>query len=347
MGIFAALVKKETLHVVRDKRTVFVIIFIPVILLLLFGFAISTEVNNVRVMVVIDGNTTHTREITERLNANKYIDFKGKVSPILAEQQLRRGTTDAIVYLRDDKGIVKSQIVVDASNTTIAQSATMYLQNIIGNHSNSTAVVNTLYNPQLRSSYNFVPGIMGMIFILICAIMTSVSIVGEKERGTMDLLTVSPIRPWAIILGKLIPYLILSCVILAVILSLGYTVLELPAGHSIFNVIWVSLLYIILSLSIGLLVSTLVDTQLSALMLSAIVFMLPVLMLSGMIFPVDNMPRVLQWVSAIVPARWYIAAMRKLMVQHLPLHYVAQEVCILTGMTFAVIALAIKKFTRR
>lgn len=347
MGVFASLVKKETLHVVRDKRTVLVIFFIPVILLLLFGFAISTEVNSVRVMVATDRSSVETRDVIERLNANKYIDFQGMVSPISADRQLRSGVTDAIVFLRNDNGTIATQIVVDASNTTVAQSATMYLQNIIGAHAPTPAVVTTLYNPQLRSAYNFVPGIMGMIFILICAIMTSVSIVGEKERGTMDLLTVSPIRPWAIILGKLVPYLILSCGILAVILLLGYNVLELPVGQSIINVVWLSLLYILLSLSIGLLVSTLVNTQLSALMVSAIVFMLPVLMLSGMIFPVDNMPRVLQWVSAIVPARWYIAAMRKLMVQHLPLHCVMQETCVLAAMTAVVITLAIRKFTRR
>lgn len=347
MTVFKALVKKETLHVVRDTRTMLIIFFIPIALLLLFGFAISTEVNSVRVMAVCEQQDDNTRQIIERFRSNPYFEFLGMVSPINADLQLRRGNTDAVVYLRTDNGTLNSQIVVDASNTTVAQASTAYIQNAIAGRTTSPALVNTLYNPQLKSSYNFVPGIMGMIFILICALMTSVSIVGEKEDGTMNLLLVSPVKPYAIIIGKLVPYFILSCGILTVILLLGYTVLGLPLSASIINVVWVSLLYITLSLAIGLLVSTLVSTQLSALMVSAILFMLPILMFSGMIFPIDNMPRILQYFSTIVPARWYISAMRKLMVQHLPVQYVVQEVTILAGMTFAVLLLAIKKFTKR
>lgn len=347
MTIFLSLIKKETLHVVRDRRTMFVIFFIPIVLLLLFGFAISTEVNTVRVMVVNENHTDETRAIIERFRTNPYFEFLGMVSPAESGLQLRRGATDAVVYLRAEEGKVKSQIVVDASNTTVAQAATIYLQNVISGQTTSTAIIHTLYNPQLKSSYNFVPGIMGMIFILICAMMTSVSIVGEKESGTMDLLLVSPVKPFYIIIGKLVPYFILSCAILSVILLLGYTVLGLPPSAGIFNVVWVSLLYVILSLAIGLLISTFVSTQLSALMVSAVLFMIPIIMFSGMIYPIDNMPKVLQWISSVVPARWYISAMRKLMVQHLEVRYVAQEVIILGGMTLLILVLAIKKFTKR
>lgn len=347
MSIFKSLIKKETLHVVRDTRTMFVIFFIPIVLLLLFGFAISTEVNSVRVMVVSENHTDETRAIVERLRNNPYFDFLGMSSPVAADLQLRRGNTDAIVYLKADEGKVKSQIVVDASNTTIAQASTSYLKNAIVGKSEVPALVNTLYNPQLKSAYNFVPGIMGMIFILICAMMTSVSIVSEKETGTMDLLLVSPIKPYMIIIGKLVPYFLLSCCILSVILLLGYTVLGLPMSASIINVIWVSVIYIILSLAIGLLVSTFVRTQLAALMVSAVIFMLPILMFSGMIFPIDNMPKLLQYFSTIIPARWYISAMRKLMVQHLDVQYVMEEVIILSGMTIVVLGVAIKKFMKR
>lgn len=163
----------------------------------------------------------------------------------------------------------------------------------------------------------------------------------------MNLLLVSPARPYSIILGKIVPYFILSFAILSVILLSGYTLLGLPASWSIVNVVWISALYIVLSLSIGLFVSTFVDTQLAALLISAVIFMLPVIMLSGMLFPVDNMPIVLQYISSIVPARWYISAMRKLMVQHLPLHYVVQEIAILAAMTVLMLSLAISKFTKR
>lgn len=346
-GVLGNMIWKETLHVVRDRRTVFVIFFIPIVLLLLFGFAISTEVNTVRVMVVAENHTDQTRAAVERLRENSYFDFQGFTVPQSAQQQLRGGHTDAVLFLRTDRGAMECQIMVDASNTNIAQAATIYLQNVAEGTPASSATIRTLYNPQLKSAYNFVPGIMGMIFILICAMMTSVSIVREKEEGSMDLLLVSPVKPATIIVGKLVPYFLLSCAILAAILAVAYTLLGLPLSASLINVVWVSLLYIILSLSIGLFVSTMVDTQLSALIVSAVVFMIPILMFSGMIYPIDNMPQPLQWFSTIIPARWYISAMRKLMIQHLTLQYVVREIAVMLGMTALILMLSIRKFKQR
>lgn len=347
MTIFQSLIKKEALHVVRDTRTMIITLVMPLVLLLLFGFAISTEVNNVRVVAVVDQYTDETRQILERFQVNEYFDFLGLVGADEVEEMLRKGNADAAVFLVTDNGKIRSQIVVDASNTTIAQASTGYIQSVISGTATSPFLIHTLYNPQLKSAYNFVPGILGMIFILVCAIMTSVSIVSEKENGTMNLLLVSPIRPQTIIFGKLIPYFLLSCIILAIMLTISYTVLEIPLSGNVFSVLFLSLLYIILSLSIGLLVSTIVNSQITALIVSAIGFMLPVVMLSGMIFPVDNMPAILQWISCIIPARWYIEAMRKLMIQQLDLSYVWQEIAVLTGMTVLLIAVAVKKFNTR
>ncbi len=345
MAIFQSLVKKEALHIVRDTRTMVITLLMPLVLLLLFGFAISTEVNDVMVVAVVDQHTDETRDILQRLSVNEYIKYKGLAAPEDADRLLRSGEADAVLFLRNEDGKVKSQIVVDASNTNTAQTATAYIRGIInGNTVKSHILTNTLYNPQLKSAYNFVPGILGMIFILICAIITSVSIVREKETGTMSLLLVSPVKPYTIILGKLVPYFLLSCIILATMLMMAYTVLGLPVSASIISVVMLSMLYIILSLSIGLLVSTLVNTQLSALIVSAMMFMLPVVMLSGMIFPIDNMPVVLQWFSNIIPARWYIEAMRKLMVQQLAISYVLKEIVILLSMTVVLLILAVGKF---
>ena len=191
------------------------------------------------------------------------------------------------------------------------------------------------------------PSIVDMIFIQICAMMTSVSIVREKETGSMDLLLVSHVRPRTIIIGKLVPYFLLSCIILVLMLLLSYTVLGLPFSSSVFNVIWVTILYILLALSLGLLISTLVDNQVAALLVSGVLLMLPVIMLSGMIFPIDNMPVVLQWFSGVIPARWYISAMRTLMIQQLPVSYVLTEITVLAGMAFAVMMLAIGKFNAK
>ena len=201
-----------------------------------------------------------------------------------------------------------------------------------------------MYNPQMKSAYNFVPGIMGLVFLLICAMMTSVSIVREKETGTMEILLVSPVRPMRIVTAKLVPYFVLSCIVLSTILLIAYGLLELPLSASAFNVVGVSLLYIILSLALGILISTMTRRQVVALLVSAMLFMLPVIMLSGMLFPVENMPRVLQWISYVVPARWYIDAMRKLMIEQLPISGVLDDVIILTAMAFFIIAVAVGKF---
>ena len=325
MSIFQSLIKKEMLHLLRDFRTVTVVLVMPVVLLLLFGFAISTEVNNVKVVAVVEQHTDETKQIIGRFRNNSYFTFEGVVTHNDVESLLRKGLADAAIVFRTESGKLKHQIVVDASNTTMAQTSTAYLENIICSATGIPVVTNTLYNPQLKSAYNFVPGIMGMIFILICAMMTSVSIVSEKETGTMNLLLVSPVHPRTI----------------------GYTVLGLPFSFSVINVIWVTILYVVLALALGLLISTIASTQVSALLVSGVMFMIPVVLLSGMIFPVENMPLALQWFSCIIPARWYISAMRVLMIQQLPVGYVLTEVLVLSGMTVAVLALAIKKFNAK
>ena len=347
MSVFQSLVKKEALHLLRDFRTIIVVLVMPVVLLLLFGFAISTEVNNVRVATVVEQHTDQTKQIIDRFRANPYFTFEGVVAYSDVEDLLREGKVDAAVVFRTRDGKLEHQVIVDASNTIMAQTATAYLERVISPGADTPIVTSTLYNPRLKSAYNFVPGIMGMIFILICAMMTSVSIVREKETGTMDLLLVSPVRPWTIVFGKLVPYFLLSCVILALTLVLSYTVLGIPFSFRLFDVIWVTILYVILALALGLLISTIASTQVAALLISGVMFMIPVILLSGMIFPVENMPLVLQWISCVIPARWYISAMRVLMIQRLAVDYVLTEVLVLAGMTLLVLALAIKKFNAK
>lgn len=347
MSVFQSLVKKEALHLLRDFRTIIVVLVMPVVLLLLFGFAISTEVNNVRVATVVEQHTDQTKQIIDRFRTNPYFTFEGVVAYSDVEDLLRKGKVDATVVFRTRDGKLEHQVIVDASNTIMAQTATAYLESVISPGADTPIVASTLYNPRLKSAYNFVPGIMGMIFILICAMMTSVSIVREKETGTMDLLLVSPVRPWTIVFGKLVPYFLLSCVILALTLVLSYTVLGIPFSFRLFDVIWVTILYVTLALALGLLISTIASTQVAALLISGVMFMIPVILLSGMIFPVENMPLVLQWISCVIPARWYISAMRVLMIQRLPVGYVLTEVLVLAGMTLLVLALAIKKFNAK
>lgn len=341
-----SLIKKEALHILRDWRTVVIVLVMPVILLLLFGFAISMEVNDVRVVMAVDAHSERSRRLAAAIDANPCFIFSGLVNERQIEPLMRGGRADIALVGRNGRW----QIIADASNPVIARSAAAYVSSVVTETSSPqplAVTVHTLYNPSLRSAYNFVPGILGMIFILVCAIMTSVSIVSEKESGSMDMLLVSPARPGLIILGKLIPYFILSCVLLALMLAISYIVLGLPFSAESLGSIILSLIYIVLSLSIGLLVSTLVATQLSALIVSAMLFMIPVIMLSGMIFPIDNMPQPLQWISTIVPARWYIEAMRRVMIQQLPLAAVWRELAMLGAMTLVLLSLAITKFRSR
>lgn len=204
-----------------------------------------------------------------------------------------------------------------------------------------------LFNPQMKSAYNFVPGVMGLILMLICAMMTSISIVREKETGTMEVLLVSPIRPIFIILAKAVPYLVLSCVNLATILLLSVYVLHVPVEGSLWMLSFLSLLLIAVALSLGLLISCVVQNQVAAMIVSGMGLMMPVMLLSGMIFPIESMPAVLQWISNIIPARWYIQAVKKVMIEGLGMAAVWHEALILSGMAALLIGLSLKKFKER
>lgn len=345
---FTAFVSKEILHIVRDPRTMLIALLIPVVQMILFGFAISTEVNNVDVMVTAPVISPAVEAEVSQLSHNPYVTFKGYVSTSEVETQLSQNKALAVVVFDRDYAVDgKSQVVVDGSNTTTAQTASNYLSQILTGSPAAAPGITILYNPQLKSAYNFVPGIMGMIFILICAMLTSVSIVREKETGTMEVLLVSPIRPVMIVVAKMIPYLLLTLIDLAVILTIAKFALDVPLSGSMAALLVISLIYIILSLALGLFVSTLVDSQMAALLVSGMVFMMPVIMLSGMMFPIENMPMVLQWISNIVPARWYIPAMRKIMVEGLDFGYVVTEFWILTAMAVALTFVSVKRFKNR
>lgn len=359
MGGFISFVKKETLHILRDPRTMLITLLMPVVQVLLFGFAISTEINNIDVAVVAANRTESVRRAVERVAANPYFTFKGYIPPQETDWALRSGEADAVVVFADDydRQMIAAayggpaehavQLVFDASNPNTAAAGAGYLQSILLSDGQSGAAApetRLLYNPQMKSAYNFVPGIMGLIFILICAMMTSVSIVREKETGTMEVLLVSPVRPVRIVFAKMIPYFLLSCLNLASILLLARFVLDTPMSGSIGGLVGISLLYLMLALALGLFISTVSDKQITAMIISGMLLILPIIMLSGMVFPIENMPGILQWVSCIIPARWYIEAVRKLMIEGLPFAAVLKEFAVLAVMTAVLIVVALKKF---
>lgn len=352
MKQFISFIIKETRHILRDKRTMLILFGMPVVMMLLFGFAISTDVKNVRTVVVLSSVDHETQKKVEALGANEYFNILYKVNtPAEAEQLIRRQKADiAIVFGLDfasrHSGI---QLITDGADPNMAQMYSNYAMQILSSSSthHSSLSNKLLYNPQMRSCYNFVPGIMGMLLMLICAMMTSISIVREKERGTMEVLLVSPVRPLMIIITKAVPYLILAFIILSAILLISKYILLVPLAGSLFWIVAVSGIYIIVALSLGLLISIVAKTQLVALLASAMMLIMPCILLSGMMFPVESMPEILQYVASILPPRYYIAAMRKLMIMGVGIDKVAHEVLVLCIMAFVLLSAALLKFNKR
>ena len=350
MKQFFSFIIKETKHIVRDKRTMLMLFGMPIVMMLLFGFAITNEVKNIRVVIVTSNSDYATQQVVDRLAASEYFKITKVVdTPAEAEQVIRAQKADmAVVFAQDFASRMSGyQLMIDATDPNMAQQWTTYANAVITN--SGTGIVNTkmLYNPQMKSAYNFVPAIMGTLLMLVCAMMTSISIVREKEKGTMEVLLVSPIRPIMIVVAKVIPYLVLAFAILIVILLMSTFVLDVPIQGSLFSIFFVSTIYILLALSLGLLVSTIAKTQLMALLISAMVLMTPIIMLSGMMFPIESMPKILQYVSAVVPTRYYISTMRKLMIMGVGIEQIYYEVIVLTGMFATLLTLSLAKFNKR
>ena len=366
MKQFISFIKKEFYHIIRDKRTMLILLVMPVVQIILFGFAVTTEVKNTQVAVFDPSKDAVTQRIKEKFQASPYFtiteeltDFEqindvfkyGKIGLVIVFSEefannLLHGSEAAI------------QLITDGTEPNQASTLTNYAAGILAMYQQESMEqyqapfqivtgIKMLYNPQLKSAYNFVPGVMGMVLILICAMMTSIAIVREKETGTLEILLSSPIRPIYIILAKAVPYFTLSILNLATILLLAVFVLGVPVAGNLFWLIMLSLLFIFLALSLGLLISTLVNSQLAAMLASGLALMFPIILLSGMIFPIESMPQILQWVSAIVPARWFIAAVKKLMIQGVDVRYVAKEFLILSIMAVCLILASLKKFKTR
>lgn len=351
MKQFWAFIKKETRHIFRDTRTMIILFGMPVVMMLLFGFAITTDVKDVRTVVVTTNYDHQTQRLVDRLNASEYFIVSQRVTtPAEAERLIRNQQADmAIVFSPQyanrptQHGI---QFITDGIDPNTALTRQAYAQQILSEQTQAP-LSRMLYNPQMKSAYNFVPGIIGLLLTLICAMMTSVSIVKEKERGTMEVLLVSPMRPLLIMIAKAIPYLVLSLVILVTVILMSRYVLDVPLKGNITAIFLVSMLYILLALSFGLLVSVIASTQVTALLISGMLLLIPCILLSGMIYPIESMPRLLQWLTAVMPARWFISAIKKLMIMGVSWRMALQEILVMSGMTVAILTIALAKFKTR
>lgn len=377
---FISFVGKEFNHILRDTRTLMVLIVMPVVMIVLFGFALSTEIKDVKVAVYDPSRDAATSRLVSQIDASEYFTvtaFLDGEDGVL--DAFRSNSADIALVFEDNfyhravhDGDGRLQIIVDGSNTNIGSMAVFYVSSIVSSFqkelaqeaalnqsaaggssvdSVSPVTISTstrmMYNPQMKSAFNFVPGVMGMILMLVCAMMTSVSIVREKERGTMEVLLVSPVKPFSVILAKAIPYFVVSAFILLIVLCLSVFLIKVPISGSLMWVVLVSLLFILVSLSIGILISTLVSKQEVAILISGMVLMLPTMLLSGMLFPIESMPKVLQWVSYCVPAKWYIDSIKVMMIQGLGIRYCLDAVLILCGFLTVITGLSVFKFKDR
>ena len=354
MKQFISFVRKEFYHIFRDARTTMILLLMPVILIILFGYAITTEIKRVPIAIFDQSRDELTLKMADRLNASEYFELYTTVDSYEdAGALFRQGKVHVIVVFPPQYASTADaqvQVLVDATDPNEATQLIAYCSAIIAEQLKGesaveskavTPVTTLLYNPQMKGAYNFVPGVMGLILILICGI------VKEKEMGTMEVLLVSPLKPIYIILAKAIPYLLLSMVNIATILLLSYFLLDVPIKGSLLLLVSVSILYAIVSLCLGLLISTVADTQQAAMLISGIALMLPIMLLSGMMFPIENMPDILRWFSHIVPAKWYIIAVKDVMIKGLPAVSILKEIGILSFMAVVLVFLSVKRFKIR
>lgn len=358
MKEIAAFIKKEFLHIFRDVRTMMIVLVLPVVQILLFGFAVSTEVNNAVVDILGDANDPQVRMIVQRIDNNPYLETGAYLSTEAEmDARLRKGKSKAVVCFErnfnqksEKDGNAAIKVICDGSDPNTAQMVGNYIQGVVNEDIDSGAsvqAVQMMYNPAMNSSYNFVPGVMGLILMLICSMMTAVSIVREKEFGTLELVLVSPVKPFWIIISKLIPYLVLSVVNFASIILLARFVMGIPIRGSLALVSVSSLLFVGASLGLGLLISTISRTQQTAMLLCGMELTMPTMMLAGIIFPCESMPVTLQLISDIIPAKWYIIIIKRIMIQGAGFAAIAKEFIILAGMMILLLWFSIKRFKTR
>lgn len=367
MKQFIGFLKKEFLHIFRDPRTMIIIFVLPVIQLLLFGKVINNDLQNSKIAIFDQSRDNTTREITSKLLSSGYFVLAQEIVPgDDVEDVFRKGKVKMVIDFEPNfeqnlerLGKAHVQLLADASDPNTARILTNYASGIMNDWVNKEKLqnlklphqINTevrmLFNEGLKSVYMFVPGIMAMILMLISAMMTSISISREKELGTMEILLASPLKPIQIVLGKVAPYLLLSFINALTIIVLGVLVFGVPIKGSILFLMAESFLFILMSLSLGILISTVAPNQMVAMFISVLALMLPTILLSGFIFPIENMPWPLRALSHIMPPRWFIVIIRNIMLKGTGIAYVWKETLILMSMAFVFIVLSVKNFKIR
>jgi ABC-2 type transport system permease protein len=366
MKQFFAFVRKEFYHVFRDRKTLLLLFGLPIVQIVLFGFALTNEIKNSKIVICDYARDDASIRITQKFWASAYFDIEQSIlSYDQVEAAFKKGDIKlAIIFpshfnydlLHTNKAQV--QIICDASDPNTGTTLTNYASNIIQDFQNelspATQVpyqiqtqVRMIYNPQLKGTTNFVPGVMALVLLLVCVLMTSVSIVKEKEMGTMEVLLVSPFHPFLVVVSKAVPYFVVSLINLVVILVLSVFLLEMPIKGSIVLLFAESSLLILTALALGLLVSTVTESQQAAMIVSLLGMLLPTMIFTGFMFPLENMPKPLQVIANIVPSKWYYIIVKSIMIKGLGFNAIWRETCILAAMTIFLMTVSIKRFKTR
>ncbi|MEO7961818.1 MAG: ABC transporter permease [Ginsengibacter sp.] len=363
---FFAFVRKEFAHVLRDRKTLLILFVLPIVQILIFGFALTNEVKNSKIIIADYAKDAATQEIINKLAASQYFTIEKQVlSPQLIQSAFKAGKIKmAVVFPANFNetlshlGKAQIQLIADASDPNTANTLTSYASAIISEYTRErnaeTAVpfrilseTKFLYNPQLKGAPNFVPGVMALVLMLVCVMMTAISIVKEKETGTMEVLLVSPFKPVLVILSKAVPYLLLSIINVATIILLSVCVLSLPVNGSVILLFGESILFIITCLSLGILISIKTNSQQVAMLISLMGMLLPTILFSGFMFPIENMPVPLQIFSNAIPAKWYYIIVKSIMIKGLGFLAIWKETLILFGIMLFFLLVSLRSFKIR
>lgn len=367
MKRFLGFVKKEFLHIFRDFRTLIILFGLPAVMIVIFGYVVSTDLKNASIAFLDLSKDNLTRQLSDKICSSGFFKNTGNLSGYDdIDKLLKSGRAKAVIifgenferdYFTGESPNIS--IIADGSEpntaTLITNHATAIIADFNRQHQGMQPTnlpviipeVRMFYNQALKSHYMFVPGVITMIMILICALMTSITLTREKEFGTMEVLLVSPLRPVQVILGKVTPYFFLSFINVGLIILLSWLVFDLPVKGSLALLLAESMLYILLSLSIGILISAVSTKMQQAIFISLIGLMLPTVLLSGFIFPIENMPEIYNYISAILPPRYFIVVIKNIMIKGTGFGYVWKETLILVAMTIFFMGLAIRKFKIR
>jgi ABC-2 type transport system permease protein len=359
-------IKKEFAHVLRDRKTLLILFGMPVVQILIFGFALTNEVKNARVVIFDQAQDAASKRIVSKINNSRYFDVSetainfGQVEAAFKRGEIRLAVIFPLDFNADllHQNEATIQIIADASDPNTATTLTNYITAIIQDYQSEKESdrhvpyqiipqVRYLYNPQLKGAPNFVPGVMALVLMLVCVMMTAVSIVKEKETGTMEILLVSPISPFLVIIAKAVPYLLLSLINVASILLLSVFVLDLPVNGSVLLLFAESTLFIITCLTLGIFISVKTNSQQVAMLISLMGMMLPTIIFSGFMFPIENMPVPLQWLSNIIPSKWYYIIVKAIMIKGLGFGAIWKETLILAGITLVLLVISLKSFKIR